>query len=775
MPSNSAFDTRAFDDLNFPYNKVVHDLSDMPRLRSGHNSYVTYGGALQKRPGTLGVTNSSLSGRIERQWVYRTMETPQKVFHLASVRNMATNKYAMYYKRMDLTTSLWTSMGSYRQLNASDYPHECSLARGLAYIKGTPAIGTGELLGSVIFDGSGATPSTKPWGLLGPTTAARISAVVGQLNGTINASTTTITLDSIASFPGGYPFVIQVEYEQMNVTGSPGANQFTVTRGYNGTTAATHDTDTLVLYRSGWAAANHRVDVSQGWFYTYAWKTITDQVSNRAPVEENPDIAPSNTGPFADLCPKITVQGTADTTNVPTICIYRTTDGGGTFFKLDEIPNTGAGDITYEDKHFPSDPSGTTEQDPIPDAFLDTAEIAPSLTSNSPPPSTITPEVVGVDAIKRSSPIAYYQGRHWYWIDNIIVYSAQEELNEGIPEESFPSGLFGNFFRAQEPGISIVATSEAVFAFTDSTTYVITGSTKETFNIRPLYENIGMAPSHPQGVIRFGGSVAFLSNDYRVCLIRDINSDQPQSISDPLGDDLPTQAVVSSCEFNLEYWADNEKEWIVVLGAILDDTAESKAWVYDLRKSKVLQMDFWNTPWEIRASSLVSGRNSETSSRRYLIFSMYDDADASLTSALAYLDADLETGTDYFIDGAENIDWEVVTGLLTIPAGNHVNALRSPALDPSLYAIQFDRILYPGDKEPICNLYQDDLWSTPISLNVEYDPSRRPISTAYATRLLKYNRVGHRFAVGMRRTPTPDLISIENLLFIFEPEAGSGP
>ena len=70
-----------------------------------------------------------------------------------------------------------------------------------------------------------------------------------QLNGAINASVTSILVDLSDDFPE-VPFVAIIESENVNVT-EIDEFTWTVTRGYNGTTAATHADNTAVTFKSG--------------------------------------------------------------------------------------------------------------------------------------------------------------------------------------------------------------------------------------------------------------------------------------------------------------------------------------------------------------------------------------------------------------------------------------------------------------------------------------------------------------------------------------------
>ena len=179
------------------------------------------------------------------------------------------------------------------------------------------------------------------------------------------------------------------------------------------------------------------------WQYTYCYKSITGQYSNTVAEEQNPDFNQSQTFAFADLCPKMTVEGHSDTTNIPSIVIFRTTNGGGTYYEVETISNTGAGSITYEDKHYASGASSTTYSDPYPDGKLDTTKVAPTLVSNSPPPTVNEPLVTGTDTPTLAfGKMAVFQNRHWLVVGNRLYASGGEETTLGNPDESFKIGRY---------------------------------------------------------------------------------------------------------------------------------------------------------------------------------------------------------------------------------------------------------------------------------------------------------------------------------------------
>lgn len=66
------------------------------------------------------------------------------------------------------------------------------------------------------------------------------------LNGAITNSQTSITVNSFAGFPNAANYTIQVDNEQMLVTGGQGTTTWTVTRGVNGTSPAVHSNNAAV-------------------------------------------------------------------------------------------------------------------------------------------------------------------------------------------------------------------------------------------------------------------------------------------------------------------------------------------------------------------------------------------------------------------------------------------------------------------------------------------------------------------------------------------------
>lgn len=775
MPFSSQLDCLTWPSLAFPYNTIQRELDETPRLVSGsQNTVVTLGGKLAKRAGTNGIpgTQSLPSGsRIDRLWVYETLDNPPHVYIVASVAVPQTSTalpllfetppvlWRLYYCNLSSNT-FWALAPNLRNCNQSVLPHEGGVSRGLLFLKSFPG-GGGDVLGSVILDGTGGTVATKPWGGLGPTQPA---AIVGsQTKLTAPALVTDITLFMDTTVLPVAPFNIQIDFETITVTTKNVGNVIGL-RGAQGTIAVAHASTSSVYYLP-WAGSSHPIVVNSGWAYSYAYESITGNVSNRVDIQRNPDLMPSFTGPFLNLCPKITIQGTADPKNFPFIRIFRTTDGGGTFFQLDRIPNPGNIAFPYNDASLFS---ASGQNDPIPDAQLDGNIIAPTLTSNSPPPSVSSPGVIGISTVAQSSPCGYFQGRFWYAIGNILFYSGEEEITLGVPEECWPSGTLGNFFRYQHPIVNVQATSNAFYVITIEDTHIITGNNRLTFNSNPVFQTIGAPYGHPRAITRYGESVAWLANDFRVVYAQGATL---FSISDELGTDL-SNAIAAGAEVDIVYWANLDKEYIVVL-AVNPNPSLTREWVFDIKKSTGSsdRSNFWYSPWNVPATCLASGRITDTSTLRSLIF-------ANVQNSLPFLatyDASGMAAVDSLPSGnlLQRYDCVIVSGLFGTPAGNHINALRKPDVVPKVEFIQIDRTSYFADRDPDIYWYKDDAWTTPLSLTNGELPDFRKQSRGYVTYKYNVSEICQHMAFRVSKIQSPDRFELQNIFVAFESTLGA--
>lgn len=692
------FDSLELKTLALPYAPNRGFLSEQPCLQDGYDAYVTWGGTLNKRPGTLAYgPASAITKRIDRLWFYETLETTPTVYMVGSFKNGTV--WELQYAKVSTGTPAWTLATERRGCNHSKFPHEGLVKRGKLYLKGFPLIADdASLLGSVVLDASTGSMVTHDWGALGPT--------------------------------------------------SPSA----------------------LTNPAGWTASAHAVSVLTSWGYVYTIVMASGQETNHSPLQTNPDAAPSFTGAFTNKLPAMSVTGPADTTEYPFLNIYRTTDGGGTFFFLKQITNTG-GAITFEDKYLAS---GSGNADPLPDSLLDTAQVSPTTQSNSPPPTVPVGLVTGTDAIQRCTRIVEYANRIWYGIAQYLFYSALEELNAGVPEESWPSGIsLPNFFELPRIITQLINTPDGILSITTKETIRINGTTKSTFNPRPFLGNIGGAPNYQnRASVEAGENVAWLTQDFRLAVV---HGDQYAILTNPLGLQFQTDANNGN-QFDIKFWAQADKEWLLVASIDQTTPANTKVWVYDLFRARVSSDDFWYVPFSVKCSALAVGQQSVTDSENKLIFSLWDNTNTKLgkldASAIPVAtDINPSSGTP------SNFGMSFTTWLAGVPPGDHENELRKPFDNPVWSALQYERTNFgvAGEVDPQAYIYVDDFFSSPITLQYPGDqPARREQSKGFLTIIQNDIReVCKHGAIQLTSAASAFPVELHQLAWIWEPDGGA--
>jgi hypothetical protein len=142
-----------------------------------------------------------------------------------------------------------------------------------------------------------------------------------NMPGDLNSSATTLTLISTASpFPSSFPFRVIIDDELIKVTGTPGANQWTVVRGDGGTTAAAHLNGAgvqVILSKESLDAIvsvqQAGVDTSNRRILNFLNATITDNPSNSS---ADISLSPTLTGTTSAL--PAAAAGNANQLYIPT-------------------------------------------------------------------------------------------------------------------------------------------------------------------------------------------------------------------------------------------------------------------------------------------------------------------------------------------------------------------------------------------------------------------------------------------------------------------------
>jgi len=496
---------------------------------------------------------------------------------------------------------------------------------------------------------------------------------------------------------------------------------------------------------ASWAASANPVTVNFGWRYVYCWKDTFGHYSNRSPLETDPAQQPSDTGAFENKKPQIVVQGHADTENFPYIGIFRTTDGGGTFYHLEDIPNTGAGDIIYTDQHRVA----TTTNDPKTDMQLDTSNIAPSMTSNTVPPPT--GKTIGVDPVEPSTNMAYFARRIWYGIHR-VYFSGQEEILNGVPEESFPNpnGIRGNYYIFRGQPRILKETRGVLYIINSDEIIAVSGQDRSNLHPITVHSGTGAAYGQPRAVVSYRDIVFFLTEDLQIAAVSGDRA--PVVISTPLGDQFK---ITSSTDVEMKIFSQHGYLWLIV--AVIDKTApaNTQVFVYDI------QRDLWFPPWLKKISAMDFGRLRESDQNEYLVCLTWDGE----TSRLAVLDFDSRTdlGVPY--------TWDITTNLFTVPAGNHINALRQPAHRPMVAYITTERTKFAGDNEPAVS-YRLDEFAGGMTAGIAQDPPFSEQHESYIEKWYPLAEVAHRVQVRISGAADGRKVEIQNIGLVFQSEAG---
>ncbi|HEY2351076.1 MAG TPA: hypothetical protein VGH83_01115 [Candidatus Acidoferrum sp.] len=204
--------------------------------------------------------------------------------------------------------------------------------------------------------------------------------------------------------------------------------------------------------------------------YAFSGKSsVTGHVGNASPVSQ-PTVLSVGNLPI--------VQGVG-VPNPPEdrLIVWRTLPGGSTLFYLDEIPNPGAGQPwVYTDTN------------------TDVNELiqAPIAGENSPPPIGFIPQ-------------AYYLGRIWGYVGNILRWSGGPDSLTGSGDQSFPSK---NNFNFPSLGVTCWPTSIGLICYTNSDIWAVLGqgTDQSPFYVVNFQQGVGLAN---QDALAINGSTAY--------------------------------------------------------------------------------------------------------------------------------------------------------------------------------------------------------------------------------------------------------------------------
>lgn len=320
-----------------------------------------------------------------------------------------------------------------------------------------------------------------------------------------------------------------------------------------------------------------------GYEYVFCYgNTNTGHISSPTP-------ASTSTGVFTNkLNVSVTLTASLDP-QVNQIRLFRTTDSaavgttGGTFFELPTSPyaNT-SGAVT----------------DNAADTTLNTFSIAPIPGFNDPP----TP-MLGM---------RYFSGRIWGFNNNKVYFSGLEEIPNGVPEESFVSGVAGNFWTFDQPcqalGVAGSVDNQRLAIFCGGRLYAITGNTLDTFR-RFLVSNRRGCRSRTC-VSELGGMLAWIDSSLQVWAT---NGTDLKELGLDIRPTLVSNIPASFTNVAITFHAAGSAHWLVCsfAGTIL---------VYDIDTEQ------WMPPWTANLQYVFSG---ETAPGNYVLMG------ATTTKALA--------------------------------------------------------------------------------------------------------------------------------------------
>lgn len=306
----------------------------------------------------------------------------------------------------------------------------------------------------------------------------------------------------------------------------------------------------------GIALVSGSQNVYTSWCYCYTYyNSNTGHESSPSPIS-------ACSGVFSSKNVNVTVVASTDP-QVTNIRVYRTPDGGAQDpAEMQEISNS----------PFPN--NSTTVTDSTPDASL-SIRVAPEFLRNDPPPP--------------SKGFVAYAGRIWGFLNNQTYYSGLEEIANGVPEESWPSGLDGNNYPWDKEVQGHAALIDGIAVFTASRIYKIEGDSLDTFRRYMLLDKRGTRSR--TAVTSLGGSVAWLDTSNTVWI-----SDMGE-VGLPIRPDLqnvnPSTAYIAIHISGIYHWL------------VLLDGTNGLLYVYDL------DLQQWMPPWTVgTGAALFSGETS---------------------------------------------------------------------------------------------------------------------------------------------------------------------
>jgi hypothetical protein len=285
----------------------------------------------------------------------------------------------------------------------------------------------------------------------------------------------------------------------------------------------------------------------------------------------SPTLPSVNTGTFTNKANVVVTLTASTDLQVNQIRVFRTTDGGGgIYFELPTSPYANT--------------SGNVN-DASADANLQVGSIAPTPTFNDPPTPLQCP--------------VYFAGRIWGFAGNKVYFSGLEEINQGVPEECFPSGIAGNFWSFDQPvqalAVAGIGANQILGILCGGRVYGITGNTLDTFRRFIISSRRGCR--NLTCISALGGMIAWLDSSNMV-----FGSDG-NSVEELSTLVRPDFVNLNPANCSLTFHTAGRFHWLVL-------STGTKLYVYDV------DQDQWMPPWTFSGKYIFSG---ETSPGNYVL------------------------------------------------------------------------------------------------------------------------------------------------------------
>ena len=280
------------------------------------------------------------------------------------------------------------------------------------------------------------------------------------------------------------------------------------------TTTGGYTTDLAQLWQNAgpFGQAN-----TAAWIYGYSYhNSITGHTSTSSQQSASILVSANNLAVIQGV-------GSGDS-QVDSIIIWRTVQGGSQLFYLDQIPNPGGG-VKW------------TYTDTTPDTSLNEFISAPIDGANNPPPTGLLA-------------LSYHLGRIWGAVNNLVYFSTGPDVTAGNGNEAWSAS---NVFAFPDTVTRLFPTSSGLLVFTVSDIYIIQGlgtSSSALFSA-PFLKDIGLAS---YDAFAINGSIVYMYSSDNQVLTLDPSAGVSE-IGFPIGDQFgpgegtgtfsPSQACVT--------------------------------------------------------------------------------------------------------------------------------------------------------------------------------------------------------------------------------------